>query len=113
MQKSLGRLAKGAGWALQALWERCGKVLQWFRIDRVGSGNTWLRQGCGRQRYARMRSSMLSEMISGITRIIVVNGTMIVVMVVRRAHEVVDFVGNVECTRRRIPTALHREAMQR
>ncbi|HEY0844739.1 MAG TPA: hypothetical protein VGE12_05200 [Noviherbaspirillum sp.] len=55
---------------------------------------------------------MIGEVFGRCAGIIVVHITMVIIMVMCGADQMVDFVRDVECTGRRIPSALHRKAMQ-
>lgn len=56
---------------------------------------------------------MFREMTAGVTGTVVMNRAVVVAMVMLSAGQMVDFMGDVKRTCRRIPTALHSKAMQR
>lgn len=55
---------------------------------------------------------MFREMRGGLAGIVVMDRAVIVVMMMGGAHQVIDFMRDIESTRERIPAHLHRKALQ-
>ncbi|WP_141104126.1 hypothetical protein [Noviherbaspirillum denitrificans] len=110
---ALGGLTEGAGGTLQAVRVRIRKEMPWLVCTGRRRGNRH-RQLCGRwQCCTRMAGRMVGEMLHGIAGLVVMDRAVGVVVMMRGADEMVDFMGNVERFCRRTQAALHGDAMQR